>query len=619
MNNARYDNKYIVIVIICLAFFHRNFAQNTSQYQDFDVHSYNIDLQVSDTCTFIEGNSTIYLENTSGDLQFIILELSNNLFVDSVLVNNSIATFSHKNDTLEINNDAYQYGHLIFVKVYYHGNGKGEKSRGVNTAYIEQYDQHITWTLCEPFYAKNWFPAKQDLNDKADSIIVSLTTDSGLIAVSNGLLYDTINLPDNKIKYKWKSNYPIAYYLISFAVSNYLVYEDSVYMENDTINFVNYIYNSETYLGEQKENIDATVDIINLFSELFGIYPFKEEKYGHAIAPVGGGMEHQTITTISDFNFELVAHELAHQWWGNLVTCSSWSDIWINEGFASYSEYLAYEFLYSKEKADEWLLKTKTNIITENSGSVYVSDSFPTVSRIFNHRLSYDKGAMIIHLLRRRINNDEIFFNILRSFLNEYAYKSAGADDFKILAEKISGFNLNEFFNSWFYGEGFPEINVQWQQTDAGLILFTDQDRNFETELHFRISYFNKNDTTINKIINGYQYTDTFQINGIVENIMIYPYYDHLILLKGISRIPSKSFCDDIIVAYDFIYKNWIIYFYRNSLYQIRLYDLQGKQLLNNNVTQNQYMIPASNINKGLYIIEIKEKDKVYRKKVINY
>ncbi len=236
------------------------------------------------------------------------------------------------------------------------------------------------------------------------------------MAGSQGLLTNVSVLDNNQLRYEWKSNYPIAYYLISFAVSDYQeynIYAKPEGLENDSILVQNFIYNHPNYLNSYKTNIDATAPMIELFSDLYAMYPFKDEKYGHCITQLGGGMEHQTMSTMGGFSFGLVAHELGHMWFGDNVTCATWSDIWVNEGFATYTDYLANEKLISWNAGQNFMISTQNNVMSQSGGSVYVPPSEATpdnIWRIFSGRLSYDKGAAIIHVLRHELNDDDLFF-----------------------------------------------------------------------------------------------------------------------------------------------------------------------------------------------------------------
>ncbi|NBW60045.1 MAG: hypothetical protein EBR41_05715, partial [Crocinitomicaceae bacterium] len=231
----------------------------------------------------------------------------------------------------------------------------------------------------------------------------------------------------------------------------------------------NFIYdNPQTFINFEND-INETADFIELFYDLYGPYPFEDQKYGHCMAPIGGGMEHQTMTTQGSFSKGLTSHELAHQWWGNNVTCASWSDIFINEGFASYSEYLMLENLYPAEKVQH-MLDVHDNVLSQTGGSVWFSDTL-NENRIFNGRLSYDKGSGIIHSIRYLMNNDSLFFAGLREFQNDFKDSVARGIDLRNKMQEISSINYTPFFEQWYFGEGYPTYSIRWKQSGQDLLL----------------------------------------------------------------------------------------------------------------------------------------------------
>ncbi|NJK86786.1 MAG: M1 family metallopeptidase [Bacteroidales bacterium] len=434
-------------------------AQTISGQEKFDVSFYKIDLNVNDSSIYIEGSATIVLSllSASDSLNF---ELVDGYTIDSVYVDDNLAKFSHKNDILSV--DVPSEKEKMTIVVFYHGSAYEElpgdgifHRRGFN-------DKGYTYTLTEPFAAKYFFPCKQVLDDKADSVHVFITTDNNLKAGANGRLVNSIPLADNKIRYEWKSQYPIAYYLISFAVGDYFEYSFTTHLDDQDSVFVqNYMYNDSSYFEDNKYNIDLTGNFLVLFSNLFGKYPFFEEKYGHCTVPIGGGMEHQTMTTLSNFSFLLVSHELAHQWFGDNVTCAEWNDIWINEGFASYGEYLAEEFLDSKDEANLWMAEAHEFIMSEPGGSVYVPKGLENdEDRLFDYRLSYKKGAAIIHMMRQEVNNDVVFFDVLTTFQERYKDSVATGEDFKALLEEKSGIDFTWFLTNGIMGKDIPFLKL---------------------------------------------------------------------------------------------------------------------------------------------------------------
>ena len=295
------------------------------------------------------------------------------------------------------------------------------------------------------------------------------------------------------------------------------------------IPIVNYIYNNPATLTQFQAEINNTAPMLVAFSDLYGLYPFYKEKYGHCMAPLSGGMEHQTMTTQGFFEFTLTAHELGHQWFGDNVTCGSWRDIWLNEGFASYSEYVALENLRPGQKP-AWMDNTHSNVLSSPTGSVYIpaADSM-NVNRIFNGRLSYDKGATVLHMLRFEMNSDSLFFTTLKTYQQQFKDGTAKTPDFKQVAETVSGKNLTSFFNQWVYGEGYPTFDLRWNQTGKQLLINSIQSPSaggitplFDTSIEFKLLR-SIGDTLIT--VRQDQVSEFFalNVNGTVSGIEIDP------------------------------------------------------------------------------------------------
>jgi aminopeptidase N len=311
----------------------------------YDVTFYGLDLGLERNSVYITGSVTTHANVKSAPLSVFAFELHPNYTIASVTINGaqqSNITRNGSNVSVNLTTIVPAKGKVVAV-ISYSGTapngGNAAIGNGFNTARESQWGNDVTWSLSEPYAAYEWWPTKQVLTDKADSVHVAVTTSPENKVGSNGLLTNTVTLPSGKVRYEWKSRYPIDYYLISVAVSDYEEYVQFANPAGATkpIPVVNYVYKGS--LANYKNQIDFTPPLIEHFSELFTLYPFALEKYGHSMAPIGGGMEHQTMTTQSTFTFTLTAHELAHQWFGDNVTCASWQDIWLNEGFASYAEY----------------------------------------------------------------------------------------------------------------------------------------------------------------------------------------------------------------------------------------------------------------------------------------
>jgi aminopeptidase N len=343
----------------------------------------------------------------------------------------------------------------------------------------------VLWTLSEPYGARDWWPCKQDLNDKIEAIDVYLTTPSQYVAVSNGVEQSQVVNGLTKTTH-FEHNYPIPAYLVAIAVTNYQIFTQTAGTAPNQFPVVNYIY-PESY-NSAVTSLAQTLPIMDLFETLFETYPFSDEKYGHAQFGWGGGMEHTTVSFMGNFSRGLIAHELAHQWFGNKVTCGTWKDIWLNEGFATYLSGLVIENLDGAPNFVNWKNSLINNITSQLGGYVYLQDSDLTnVGRIFSSRLSYNKGAMVLHMLRWKLG-DTAFFQALRNYLADpdLAFDYAVTTDLQYHLETVSGQNLTEFFSDWVYNEGYPTYTVTAQNMGN----LEMQVQLFQTQSHSSVSFF---------------------------------------------------------------------------------------------------------------------------------
>lgn len=445
-----------------------------AETEKYDVHFYSLDLAMTNTVTTVSGTAQIHAK-ANVSLDSALFELFPTLTISQVRVNGTPVTYSRNASAVKAPVNALS-GQTFVIAIDYNGTPPTAATNplggsGMTNASSPSWGNQVTWSLSEPFSAYEWWPCKQSLKDKADSCAVKVTVPNACKAGSNGILENVVDLGNGTTRYEWKHRYPIDYYLISVAVAQYVDY--SVYANPvgapAPILIQNYVYNNPNTLNNFQADIDETADFLELFSELYGLYPFHTEKYGHCMAPLSGGMEHQTMTTQGFFEKGLTSHELGHQWWGNNVTCASWSDIWVNEGFASYSEYLMKENMYPGERVQH-MLDVHDNVMSQPDGSVYVLDSL-NESRIFSGRLTYDKGSAIIHTMRFVVNNDSMFFAALKDFQIEYKDSVAKGTDVQHTLESVSGIDLNALFNEWYFGEGYPTYSARWNSLGNDLLL----------------------------------------------------------------------------------------------------------------------------------------------------
>lgn len=427
--------------------------------QNYDLKYHRMELELNPTVAFISGKIASYFIAKENGFNAINFDFRDNMQVQAILYHGDSLSWTLSDDNLHIPLLAsLSEGAMDSITVEFQG---FPESAGFGAFEIGTHnDSPVLWTLSEPYGAKTWWPCKQDLNDKIDFLDIIVKTGADYRVASNGLLVSETTDGLDKI-FHWKHRYPIPAYLIAVAVTNYGVFSENMPLSNgDSLLLQHYLY-PENLQGNIPQ-LKKTKDFIQLYDQLFGTYPFSEEKYGHAQFGWGGGMEHQTMTFVGGFSDGLIAHELAHQWFGDKVTCGSWQDIWLNEGFATYLTGLTNEFLGSEANWQNWITNQINYVTSQPDGSVWVNDT-TDVGRIFNGRLSYAKGAMLLHMLRWKLGDDD-FFQALRNYLNDpqLAYGYARTADLQYHLEQQSGQDLNEFFNDWYYGEGYPSYQAEW-------------------------------------------------------------------------------------------------------------------------------------------------------------
>lgn len=426
-----------------------------------DISYYKLNLFIDYTHPFISGEVNIDCEisDSSASTNFIFLDLQNPLTVDSVLLSGIPLVFTHSDGKVNITLDrTYSAGEKISLLINYHGtpgsSGFGSFEYGTHNSIPTIY------TLSEPYGASDWFPCKDTPADKADSSDVWVTIDTSLTPVSNGRLIEVVNNLDGTHTYKWKNSYPIAHYLISLAITNFVLYEQTFNYDTYSMPVTHYVY-PESFTPSVQAILDKTTDMLEIYSDRFGIYPFINEKYGHAQFGWGGGMEHQTITSVGGYSDLLVAHELAHQWYGDMITCKDWHHIWLNEGFATYLEGIYLEAVNGTTGYKNYMNGEMSNA-KNAQGSIWVED-ISDIGEIFNGARSYSKGATVLHMLRGVVG-DSIFFKIMKDYADDplLKYDVAVTEDFQRVAEDVSGIDLDYFFQEWIYGENYPQYNVIW-------------------------------------------------------------------------------------------------------------------------------------------------------------
>jgi aminopeptidase N len=378
-----------------------------------------------------------------------------------------------------------------------------------------------------------------------------------------------------------------------------------------------------------QNNTPLVLNAMKYFHNTFGEYPFIKEKYGHVQFGWGGGMEHQTATFLVSPNEGLMAHELAHQWFGDKVTCASWQDIWLNEGFATHLASMYMEQAYPSTIINNRKNEI-ANITSAPGGSVWVDDT-TNVGRIFNGRLSYLKGSHLLYMLRWTLG-DNIFLKAVQQYHNDpkLSYAFATTNDLKKHLEKVSGKDLTEFFKDWFYGQGYPSYNVQWSQLGSEYVKIKMN----QTTSHPSVDFFElpvalkfRNATQEKTIVvdnktNGEIFYKN--VGFIADTVLVDPDYWLITKNNTSQKVNDNTGGQNVITVFPNPVQQQLFVYLQNYPAQnvnILLYNSAGQRIYKRSLSVNgsHFMdVPFSHLSKGIYILKIASgKDIIFVQKLL--
>ncbi len=599
---------------------------NTANY---DITYHKLEFTVDPTVASIAGKVTTTYTALS-DMNTLTFDLFDSLIVSDVKKNGVSLIFSQPGTneliiTLPITQTT---GTVATVEITYSGNPTASGFGSFTTT--THAGSPVLYTLSEPFGARDWWPCKQDLNDKVDSIDVYITAPSQYVSVSNGVEPEApIVAGANKITH-FHHSYPIPAYLIAIAVTNYQIYNQQGGLgtvASPYFPIINYMYPESA--TAQITSLAVTPTIINFYESKFGNYGFRSEKYGHCQFGWGGGMEHTTVSfmtanTNGSYSRGLIAHEMAHQWFGDKITCGSWKDIWLNEGFATYLASLVIENLSGATAFISDKNSMINNITSTTDGAVYLTDTEALdVNRIFSSQFTYNKGAMVLEMLRFKLG-DTAFFQGMKNYITDplLAYKYALTPQFQAHMEAVYGSSLQEFFNDWIYNQGFPKYTITAYNSGINQAKITIN----QTQSDASVSYFEmpvpvkltgaggvSQIFVLNNTTNGQQFTVSvpFTVTGV-----LFDPEKHLI-----SRSNSATLSTDA-----FEYENGIVV-YPNPANDYLNISISNTILLENVTIINilgQIVIESKNdkiniasLAKGVYDVKINTTAGQFHKKII--
>lgn len=593
---------------------------------NFDVKYYRCEWEVDPAVRFITGKVTVYYVVTTAATD-ITLDLKAPLVVDSVKQRSANLNKQQNTDAIQIFFPSQvSAGVLDSISIYY--KGVPNVSAGFGSFETTQHaGVPVMWTLSEPYGARDWWPCKNGITDKADSIDIFITTPVIYRAAANGLLQsETIIAGGAKKVAWWKHRYPIATYLIAIAATNYTVINQTLQMGSTSMPMVSYAY-PESAIAFQN-SIVSTQGALDVFRKVVGDYPFAKEKYGHVQFSWGGGMEHQTCSFMGGVPDYLIAHELAHHWFGNMVTCGSWEDIWINEGFATFLHRIYYETKYPQFIL--YFRKDDTDYITASDGGSVKVDDTTNSNRIFDGRLSYIKGSSVLNMLRFKLT-DSVFFKACRNFLNDptLTYGFARTPQLIKHFEAQSGQNLTEFFKDWYEGQGHPSYNIQFTPVGSSRVRIKIN----QTQSHPSVNFFElpvpvtlKNATQSKTIIlNNTKNNEEFleNIGFTPDSLFFDPEYWLISKNNTVTKTVDNAGSNSVTVFPNPIGTQFSVWLrnFTTPTADVVLFNAAGQRILQqkiNLVNGGEFVdVPSANLPKGIYTLRIVAGAFKYTKKLL--
>jgi aminopeptidase N len=473
---------------------------------NIDVRFYYINISIGVESPYVDGSVLCRFEPLVNGLNSLTLNLNQSLTVDSISAPCNSYSQTGNEILIELSG-SYNPGELIDLTIYYHGvpvlaggyKGLRYESHGNNEPVIA--------TLSTPYLAHYWYPCKDGPEDKPDSVYMDITipnlTYNGIdiTAVSNGVLDNIIDNGDTKT-FQWRHRYPVVTYYVMAAISNYVHFQDEFNgTGGESYPLDYYVFNED--LSSAQQGTEDMPEVLQFFSDIFGTYPFSNEKYGMTQLGFYGAIENQTNTITNNMSpswFLISAHELAHQWFGDMITCENWHHAWLNEGFATYSESLWTEHLNGYQAYLNYI----HNEEYFNGGTLYLENAQDTFN-IFQS-IIYKKGAYTLHMLRGVVG-DELFFEGLMNYATNpgFMYGEATTEDLQQVFEETSGIDLDFFFEEWVYDEYYPFYMNNWVQNEdnsAAVVIKQVQDNwgyrpVFEMPVRIRFDLLSGADTTI--------------------------------------------------------------------------------------------------------------------------
>ena len=453
--------KYLLFLILYFVSL-VSFAQTASYRDSIDVLSYEISINEIDySKKSIKAVTKIILKPQLGEIETIKLDLLG-FSVDSIFLNSKKHTFSYKNNVLTVKL-ASKLNESCTLTVFYQGKPQVDKQwGGFHFAQNYAFNYGVGMAASPPNFGRAWFPCIDNFTDRANYELF-ITTNASQMAVANGLLLSK-NIQGETAIYHWKTQIEIPTYLVAIAVGNFVEISDNYVNSKRSIPIS--IFVPPYKKADAIETFRRLKDYVTTFEQLFGEYVW--EKIAYVSVPFSGGaMEHAGLISLSNSSIDgtfdsetLIAHELVHHWFGNLVTCQTEKDMWLNEGWASYCEALIIRDLNGEIAYKNYVLENHSNVLnyTHKRDGSYLPVYGISHENTYGSTV-YDKGADVVYALNQYLG-DSIFFGVTKQYLNDFAFKSITTKQFEAFYTQKSNLNLNDFFQNWIYTKGFPHFSI---------------------------------------------------------------------------------------------------------------------------------------------------------------
>jgi aminopeptidase N len=607
-----------------------NTQKSLSNDTSFDVNFYHLAVSISIDSAYIKGSVSYLFTSRINGLSSLILDLDSVFVIDSVTYPVSSYTFSNKELTINFDT-TYNLGDTFSFTIHYQGSP--DLAGGYKGLRYETHNgsEPIIASLSTPYLAHTWWPCKDGLHDKADSTFIDITIKDTIIsslpviAVSNGLL-DTVITNGSFKTFKWKHFYPIVPYYVMVAISNYQHFQQTYVGSGYTFPMDYYVFDS--HLLTAQNGVAQVPDIMDYFTSIFGPYPFRNEKYSMSQLGYYGGIENQTNSIVNNLSLSwlnVTIHELAHQWFADMITCETWNHAWLNEGFASYAEALYEEHQLGFNSYKNYM----TNFEYYGADTLYLND----VSDPFNlfQTVIYNKGAYVLHMLRGVVG-DSSFFNALYDYTNNsnHQYAHANTENLQQVFEIESGQNLDYFFSQWVYDERYPRYRYNFLQElpsgELGLSIVQTQSGNgwrniFAMPMEIKFEFTDLTDTVVKVFNNSEAQNFSFIFDKEVSNVILDP--DKWILKNAVFdsniNVDISEVTEGVFEVYPNPANHKIYIKSEKSDIKVTVFDLNGQSKLERSFKSSStglYLLNVEDLSTGIYIVKIKTENTEYIKKV---